>query len=103
MAVSHSFITRATSIFVDELVKPSISVSTVLLDSGELFQCLGGMRLPADCFLVTADGSSLYPNIGTKKAIIALDLLLREGMVAKAALLVQFTRLVRELFPTIRI
>ena len=40
--------------------------------------------------------SSLYPNIDTKKAIIALDLLLRESKVAQTALLVQLTRLVFE-------
>lgn len=40
--------------------------------------------------------SSLYPNIDTKKAIVALDLLLREGKVAQTALLVQLTRLVFE-------
>ncbi|XP_074608094.1 uncharacterized protein LOC141860796 [Acropora palmata] len=94
IAASHSFITRPISIFVDELVKPSISMPTVLRDSGELIQCLGGIKLPADCLLVTADVSSLYPNIDTKKAIIALDLLLREGKVAQTPLLVQFTRLV---------
>ena len=59
---------------------------TVLSDSGELNQCLEKVELPANCFLVTADVSSLYPNIDTKKAsnnIIALDLLLREGKVAQ--------------------
>ena len=40
--------------------------------------------------------SSLYPNIDTKKAFIALDLLLRESKVAQTALLVQLTRLVFE-------
>ena len=83
IAASHSFITRPISIFVDKLVKPSISMPTVLRDSGELIQCLGGIKLPADCLLVTADVSSLYPNIDTKKAIIALDLLLREGKLAQ--------------------
>ena len=38
----------------------------------------------------------LYPNIDNKKAIIALDLLLREGKVAQTPLLVQFTMLVFE-------
>ena len=40
----------------------------VLRDSGELNQCLEKVELPANCFLVTADVSSLYPNIYTKKA-----------------------------------
>ena len=96
IAASHSFITRPISIFVDELVKPTISMPTVLRDCGEFIQCLGGIKLPADCLLVTADVSSLYPNIDTKKAIIALGLLLREGKVAQSPLLVQFTRLVFE-------
>ena len=50
---------------------------TVLRDSGELIQCLESIELPAS-LLVTADVSSLYPNIDTKKAIIALDLLPRD-------------------------
>ena len=80
----------------DELVKPVITMPTVLRDSGELIQCLEQLELPANCLLVTADGSSLYPNIDTKKAIVALDLLLREGKVAQTALLVQLPRLVFE-------
>lgn len=96
IAASHSYITRPISIFVDELVKPSIIMPTVLRDSGELIQCLEKVELPANCLLVTADVSSLYPNIDTKKAIIALDLLLRESKVAQTPLLVQLTRLVFE-------
>ena len=69
---------------------------TVLRDSGELIQYLKKVELPTNCLLVTADVSSLYPNIDTKKAIIALDLSLREGKVAQAPLLVQLTRLVFE-------
>lgn len=69
---------------------------TVLRDSGELIQCLEQTDLPAGCLLITADVSSLYPNIDIKKAIVALDLLLREGKVAQTALLVQLTRLVFE-------
>ena len=96
IAASHLYITRPISIFVDELVKPSIFMPTVLCDSGELIQCLEKVELPANCLLVTVDVSSLYPNIDTKKAIIALDLLLREGKVAQTPLLVQLTRLVFE-------
>ena len=84
------------SIFVDELVKPSINMPTMLRDSGELIQCLENIELPANCLLVTADVSSLYPNIDTKKAIIAVDLLLREGKVAETPLLVELTRLIFE-------
>ena len=51
-----------------------------------------GIKLPTDSLLVTADVLSPYPNIDSKKAIIALDLLLREGKVAQTPLLVQFTR-----------
>ena len=69
---------------------------TVLRDSGELIQSLEKVELPANCLLVTADASSLYPNIDTKKAIIALDLLLREGKVAQTPLLVQLTRVIFE-------
>ena len=93
---SHSYITKPISIFVDELVKPSINMPTMLRDSGELIQCLENIELPANCLLVTADVSSLYPNIDTKKAIIAVDLLLREGKVAETPLLVQLTRLIFE-------
>ena len=48
------------------------------------------------CLLVTADVSSLFPNIDSKKAIIALDPLHREGKVAQTPLLVQLTRLILE-------
>ena len=96
IAASHSYITRPISIFVDELVKPTITMSTVLRDSGELIQCLEKLVLPTNCLLVTADVSSLYPNIDTKKAIIALDLLLREAKVAQTPLLVQLARLIFE-------
>ena len=89
IAASHSYITRPISIFVDELVKPTITMPTVLRDLGELIQCLEKLVLPTNCLLVTADVSSLYPNIDTKKAIIALDLLLREAKVAQTPLLVQ--------------
>ena len=69
---------------------------TVLRDFGELIQYLEGIKLPSNCLLVTVDVSSLYPDIDTKKAIIALDLLLREDNVTQSALLVQLTRLVFE-------
>ena len=72
---------------------------TVLRDSGELIQCLETFELPANCLLATAVVSSLYPNIDTKKAIIALDLLLREAKVAQTPLLVQFTRLMYQSIP----
>ena len=52
IAASHSYITRPISIFVDELVKPSITMPTVLRDSGELIQCLETFELPANCLLV---------------------------------------------------
>ena len=96
IATSHSYITRPINIFVDELVKSSIFMPTVLCDSSKLIQYLEKVELPANCLLVTADVSSLYPNIDTKKAIIALDLLPREGKVAQTPLLVQLTRLVFE-------
>jgi len=69
---------------------------TVLRDSGELIRCLEKVELPANCLLVTADVSSLYPNIDTKKAIIPLDLSLREGKVVQTPLLVQLTRVIFE-------
>ena len=96
IATLHSYITPPISIFVDELVKLSFAMPTVLRDSGELIQYLETLELPVICFLVTADVSSLYPNIHTKKAIISFDLLLREAKVAQTPLLVQFTRLILE-------
>ena len=95
IAASHSYITRPISIFIDELVKPKIRMPTVLRDSGELIQLLENMIFPnTDCFLVTADVVSLYPNVDTKKALIALDLLLREARVPETPLLIQLARLV---------
>ena len=63
--------------------------------SGELIQLLEYTVLPTtDCFLVTADVVSLYPNVDTKKALIAFDLLLREARVPETPLLIQLARLV---------
>ena len=95
IAASHSYITRPISIFIDELTKPKIRMPTVLRDSGELIQLLEDTVLPTtDCFLVTADVVSLYPNVDTKKALTALDLLLREARVPETPLLIQLARLV---------
>jgi len=78
IAAFHSYIIRPISIFVDELIKPKIRMPTVLRDLGELIQLLESRVLPnTDCFLVTADVVSLYPNVATKKVLVALDLLLR--------------------------
>ena len=97
IAASHSFITRPISTFVDELIKPKVHMPTVLRDSGELIQLLENTVLPdGDCFLVTGDVASLYPNVDTKKALIALDLLLREAGAPETPLLIQLARLVFE-------
>ena len=96
IAASHSYITRPLSIFVDDYVKPSLHMPTVPRDAGELIQALESIRLPPQCFLVTADVVSLYPNVDTKKALIALDLLLREAGAPETPLLIQFSRLVFE-------
>ena len=72
IAASHSYITRPISIFVDELVKPNITIPTVLRDSGELIQCLEKVVLPANCLLVTVDMSSLYPNMTQRRQLLLL-------------------------------
>ena len=97
IAASHSYITRPLSIFVDELVKPKIQMPTVLRDSSELILVLENTVLPSsNCFLVTADVVSLYPNVDHKKALVALDLLLREARAPETPLLVQLARLILE-------
>ena len=97
IAASHSYITRPVSIFVDEHLKPKLCMPTVLRDSSELIQLLVNTVLPhSNCFLVTADVVSLYPNVDTKKALIALDLLLREALTPETPLLIQLARLVLE-------
>ena len=97
IAASHSYITRPISIFVDELIKPKLRMPTVLRDSSELIQLLENTVLPhSNCFLVTADVVSLYPNVDTKKALVALDLLLREAQAPETPLLIQLSRLVLE-------
>ena len=96
IAASHSYITRPISIYVDEIVKPNISMPTVLRDSKELIQILESIKITPDCLLVTADVKSLYPNINIKKAIIALDLLLSENRVPETPLLIQLARIVFE-------
>ena len=82
--------------FTDELVKPIITLLTVLLDSGELIQILQSTEFPRECYLVTADVSALYPNVDIKKTLIAIDLLLRETKSPLTPLLIQLARLVFE-------
>ena len=60
----------------DELVKPSIVMSAVLHYSGELIQYIKQHEVPDNFPLAMENVSSLYPNIDTNKAIVALDLLL---------------------------
>ena len=68
-----------------------------MIISGELIEVLENTVLPdGDCFLVTADVESLYTNVDTKKALIALDLLLREAGAPETPLLIQLARLVFE-------
>ena len=70
---------------------------TVLRDSSELIQLLEHTALPnTNCFLVTADVVSLYPNVDIKKALVALDFLLREAQAPETPLLIQLARLVLE-------
>ena len=71
---------------------------TVLRDSSELIQLLENTVLPkSNCFLVIADDVSMYPNVDTKRALVALDLLLlREARAPNTPLLVQLARLVLE-------
>ena len=95
IAVSHFHNTRPISIFFEELIKPTIHLPTVIRDSGELIQLLENTVLPnSSCFPVIADVASLYPNVTTKKALVALDLLLREARAPEIPLLIQLARLV---------
>ena len=97
IAASHSYITRPLSIFVDELFKPKIQMPTVLRDSSELILLLDNTVLPfSNCFLVTVDVVSLYPNVDIKKALVALDFLPREARAPETPLLVQLARLILE-------
>ena len=67
----------------------------MLRDSSELIQLLEHTALPnTNCFLVTADVVSLYPNVDIKKALVALDFLLREAQAPETPLLIQLVRLV---------
>ena len=72
-----------------------VYLPTVLRDSSELVQLLENTVVPeSNCFLVTADVITLYPNVDTKKALVALHLLLREAWAHETPLLIQFARLV---------
>jgi len=104
IAASHSYITRPISIFVDEfIVKPSLAMPTVLRDSGKLIQCL---ETTYSCLsyllffkikLLSCHGECVItlPE-HWHKAIIALDLFLREAKMTQTPLLAQFTRLILE-------
>ena len=61
----------------------------------KMIQLLEHKALPnTNCFLVTADVVSLYPNVEIKKALVALDFLLCEAQVPETPLLIQLARLV---------
>ena len=98
IAASHSYILPGLSVF---LLMNSSSLKykcqLYLCDSSELILLLENTVLPSsNCFLVTADVVSLYPNVDIKKALVALDLLLREARAPETPLLVQLTRLILE-------
>ena len=77
------------------IVKPTTHLPTVPRDSGELIQLLENTVLPnSSCFLVTAEVASLYPNVDTEIAVVALDLLHRDARVPETPLLIQLARLV---------
>ena len=77
------------------IVKPTTHLPTVPRDSGEHIQLLENTVLPnSSCFLVTAEVASLYPNVDTEKAVVALDLLHRDARVPETPLLIQLARLV---------
>ena len=55
IAASLNYITRSISVFIDDFVKPVITMSTVLRDSGELVQMFESTEFPRECCLVTSD------------------------------------------------
>ena len=96
ITASCSYITRPISVLVDEYLKPVLSLPTVLRDSSELIVDLDGKELPPHCILFTADVVSLYPSINIKRAILAIDTLLREHRAQETPLLTTLLRLVLE-------
>ena len=96
ITASCSYITRPISVLVDEYLKSVLSLPTVLRDSSELIVDLDGKELPPHCIMFTADVVSRYPSINIKRAIPAIDTLLREHKAQETLLLTTLLRLVLE-------
>ena len=92
---SQNYFTAPASTYVDEHIKPLVyQEQTVLKDTTELVKILESTKFSKNCFLVTADVSSLYTNISVDKALLALDNLCRVRKLRQCPLLVEFSKLI---------
>lgn len=77
---SHSWITTAVSIWLDHQLQPLVrTIPTVIADSKTLINTLKDLRIKnRQCWLITADVSSLYTEIPTQTGISFMKLFLSE-------------------------
>ena len=64
------------------------------MDSSDIVRQLNNLTINPDCFLVTADVSSLYTNIPVKDCIVAIDLFCRSKGCEITALITELSRFV---------
>ena len=78
IVASTNYLTTPASRFIDCTLSPCLpSLPSYIKDSSDLIRQLSCLNVPPECFLVTADVSSLYTNIPIKDCLTAIDLFCR--------------------------
>ena len=95
IVASTKYITTPASRFVDCCLSPLLSgLPSYLKDSTQLINELANCNVSTDCFLVTADVTSLYTNIPIPDCLVAIDMFCRSNEVPITALITELSRLV---------
>ena len=95
IVASSSFITTPASKFIDYCLSPYLSsLPSYLRDFTQLINELANYNTTKDCYLVTADVTSLYTNIPITDCLVAIDLFCRDYGVPHVGLIVELSRLV---------
>ena len=95
IVASTKFLTTPASRFIDCTLSPLLSsLPSYVKDSSDIIRQLNNLTINPDCFLVTADVSSLYTNIPVKDCIVAIDLFCRSQGCEITALITELSRFV---------
>ena len=95
IVASTNYLTTPASRFIDCTLSPCLpSLPSYIKDSSDLIRQLSCLNVPPECFLVTADVSSLYTNIPIKDCLTAIDLFCRSKGCEFTALVTELSRFV---------